>query len=372
MEGNLAVTQERKSKGIAFLKPAISKNDIKSVLESIISDEISYGQTARTYEKEFGETFEFTHALSTTSLYSAFHLTFLSLDIKSGAEVILASNAPLPALDAIYQAGGEPVLVDIQKNSFHPSQESILSKITDKTRCIVLSYPYGSYYDYQKLKSAVSEMNKPGKEKIYILEDISYIIGSENNGGYVGADADVAIAGLHEDMLMTIGKGAMLLTNQKNIYAVLKDRRMHGSSKIYRPRFDYGITDYQAAMGLEQLGHLKAVIDRKRKIGERYLEVVMQNQTLETYFKALRIDTYGAFPIIAQKPLEHLQKYFNSLQIQCSRTIPFSPLHEMLGLSASDFPNTNRLFERGILIPVYPGLSRANVERIIASLKSYY
>jgi len=375
MEGNLANNYERverKDRGIAYLKPTISKGDIKSVLESMISNEISYGQTARTYEKEFAETFEAQYALSTISLTSAYHLGLLSFEVGAEDEVIVASNASLAALDAIFQVGATPALVDIQKNSFHPSGETILNKINEKTRVIVLSYPYGAFYDYDTLKVSVAELNKSRKNKISIIEDISYIIGAENNGQYVGFDADLSIAGLHEDMLMTIGKGAMIMTNNKTVYSILKDRRMHGGSKIYRPRFDYGIADYQAAMGLEQLGHLNAIIERKRKIGEKYLEVIRQNSGLETYFKNPRIDTFGAFAVVSQKPLEHIQKYFNSLQIDTARTIPYGPLHDNLGLSPLEFPNTTRLFERGLLLPVYASLGRVSIERIMASIKGYY
>ncbi|MDH4261455.1 MAG: DegT/DnrJ/EryC1/StrS family aminotransferase [Spirochaetia bacterium] len=378
MEGNLTNSydgQERHDKretGIAYLKPTISKGDIKSVLESMISDEISYGQTARTYEKEFADTFEMQYALSTISLTSAYHLSFLSFEVTTEHEIILSSNSSLAALDAIYQVDAKPVLVDIQKNSFHPSDESILNKINDKTKIIVLSYPYGSFNDYQGIKNSVEELNKSRKNKLFIIEDISYIIGAENNGHYAGLDSDLSIAGLHEDMLMTIGKGAMILTNNKTVYSILKDRRMHGGSKIYRPRFDYGIADYQAAMGLEQLGHLNAILERKRKIGEKYLEVIRQNSGLETYFKQPKIDTFGAFAVVSQKPLEHIQKYFNSLQIDTARTIPYGPLHDNLGLSPLDFPNTTRLFERGLLLPVYASLGRISIERIMASIKGYY
>jgi len=363
---------ERKESGIAYLKPTIGKGDIKSVLESMISNEISYGQTARTYEKEFADTFEMQYALSTISLTSAYHLSLLSLEVGAEHEIILASNVTLSALDAIFQVDAKPVLVDIQKNSFHPADETILNKINEKTKAIILAYPYGSYYDYQNLKNAVTELNKTRKAKVFIIEDISYIIGAENNGNYVGLDSDLSIAGLHEDMLMTIGKGAMILTNHKAIFSILKDRRMHGAGKVYRPRFDYGIADYQAAMGLEQLGHLNAILERKRKIGEKYLEAVRHNRGLETFFKNPHIDTFGGFAVISQKPLEHIQKYFNSLQIDTARTIPFGPLHDNLGLNPLDFPNTVRLFERGLMLPVYAGLGRLSIERIMASIKGYY
>jgi dTDP-4-amino-4,6-dideoxygalactose transaminase len=378
MEGNQTNIYERherydkKETGIAYLKPTISKGDIKSVLESMISNEISYGQTARTYEKEFAETFEVQFALSTLSLTSAYHLSFLSFEVNAEHEIILSSNSSLAALDAIYQVDAKPALVDIQKNSFHPADETILNKINEKTKVIVLSYPYGSFNDYENVKTSVAELNKSRKSKIFIIEDISYIIGAENNGHYVGLDSDLSIAGLHEDMLMTIGKGAMILTNHKTTYSILKDRRMHGGSKVYRPRFDYGIADYQAAMGLEQLGHLNAVLERKRKIGEKYLDAIRQNQGLETFFKQPKIDTFGAFAVVSQKPLEHIQKYFNSLQIDTARTIPFGPLHDNLGLSPLEFPNTTRLFERGLLLPVYAGLGRISIERIMSSIKGYY
>lgn len=372
MEGNLTAHRERKDNGIAFLKPTISKNDIKSVLESIVSDEITFGQTARNYEKGFAETFEFSHAISTISITSAFHLSFIAAEVGPEDEVIMSSAASIAAIDALYQTAAHPVMVDIQKNSFHPAEEDIINKITDKTRCIVLSYPYGSFNDFLNLKNAILDLNKQRKNKIVVIEDVSYLIGSEHNGMYVGTDADIAIAGLHEDMLMTIGKGAIVLTNNRNLYSIMKDRRMHGSSKSYRPRFDYGITDYQAAMGLEQLGHLNAVLERKRKIGERYLEVLRNINGLETFFKSFKIDTYGAFPVISQKPIEHMQKYFSSLQIETARTMWFGPLHQMLGLNSLDFPNATRLYERGILLPVYPNLSRTGVERIMAAIKGYY
>ena len=123
---------------------------------------------------------------------------------------------------------------------------------------------------------------------------------------------------------------------------------------------------------LEQLGHLNAILERKRKIGEKYLEVIRQNSGLETYFKQPKIDTFGAFAVVSQKPLEHIQKYFNSLQIDTARTIPYGPLHDNLGLSPLDFPNTTRLFERGLLLPVYASLGRISIERIMASIKGYY
>ncbi|MDH5716726.1 MAG: DegT/DnrJ/EryC1/StrS aminotransferase family protein [Spirochaetia bacterium] len=363
----ISLQTKKISQEIAYSKPTLSKNELKSVLECMIQDEISFGNVAIRYEKELASAFEYKYALTTSSISAAYHLAFLSFSVDEKSEIILASNTSVSALDAIGYLKANPVIVDIAPSSFHPSDEKIIEKINENTKVLILSYAYGSYRNYDKLKAFIKEKY----EYIKIIEDISYIAGAENDEVLVGSLADIAIIGLHEDMLMTIGKGAAVLTNSQNIYSVIKDLRMHGGKKPYKIRYDYTITDYQAAMGLEQLSQLTNIINRRRKIGQLFKETLLSS-IFETWFQYPNIDTFGAFPVICKQALEKSESFFKNKNIECRYTLMYGPLHRLTNKSASEFSNTEKLYQRGILLPLYPNLTKLNIERIITAIRSFH
>ena len=363
----------KKSEGIIYTKPTLSKRELKSVLECMVQDEITFGRVVQNLEKEFATSFEFQKAISASSMTSGYHLALLALNCNVDSEIILPANAPVSALDAIGQIGAKPVLVDIAKNSFHPDIESITSLFNDNTRAVLLCYPYGSFKSYEPLYEYLNSDQCPSqiKKQVKIIEDISYIAGIEHQGRYVGAEADIAIIGLDADMLITTGKGAMVLTDSKTIYSNAKDFRLHGNNRPYKVRYDYTITDYQAAMGIEQLGNLAQILERRKLIGHKYIEA-LQNSNLDTFLHNPKLDSYGQFPIIMNNDIEHGLRYFQSLNIEVKRANEYGPLHNLMGLPATEFANAERVYQRTLLLPIYPYLTKSNVERIVGAIKSFY
>lgn len=136
-------------------------------------------------------------------------------------------------------------------------------------------------------------------------------------------------------------------------------------------RFDYAITDYQAAMGMEQLGNLAAIIERRRRIGVLYKEAIEKSR-LKTYFTNAEADVCASFPVIAETDIEHTQRYFASLHIETRRIFPNGPLHQIMGLNTLDFPNAERLYQRSLLLPLYPMLNKPSVEKITAAIRGFY
>ena len=354
-----------KDSSIVFMKPTITTREVRSVLECMIQDEISFGQVVRNFEQECASAFGFKKALSALSLHSAYHLAFLSMEIKEGDEIILPANAPVAALDAIGYLNAKPVLVDIEREGYHASPEQICQKISPKTKAVILSYPYGAFKNYNDLRSEFQ-----AERKIKIIEDISEIAGQEFDENMIGAASDIAIISFHEDMIMTMGKGAVFLTNSNRAYSIAKDLRMHGSSRTYRVRYDYTITDYQAAIGLEQLNNLTAILERRKKIGAVYIESISKSY-LNAYFKFSGLDTYAAFPIVSAMGLTHCLKYFKLRNIEVRKLSNKKPLHHLLGLPISNFPNIEKLYQRGIFIPIYPYLTKRGVERISSAIRGF-
>jgi len=362
-----------KSQPIQYSRPTLSRNELKSVLESLVMEEVSAGQGVSNFEKTFARTFDFQHATAVDSYHSAFHLALLAAELQKDEEIILPVSAPVSLLDAISYVGAKAVLVDLAKDAFHADSESILSKITEKTKLIFLPYSFGAFKNYSELYAELEARGlRKGRERtVRVIEDISQVIGHEVGSFQPGTNADIAIAGLNEDHLMTIGKGAVVLTDSHNLFGILKDLRIQGGTRPYRPRYDYTITDYQAAMGLEQLGNLSAIIDRRRRMGVLYNEAI-RNSKLKTHFNTPEADVFGAFPVIAEADVEHTQRYFSSLQIETRRIFTNGPLHHLMGLNALDFPNGEKLYQRGVLLPLYPMLNKPAVEKITAAIRGFY
>lgn len=358
---------------IQYLRPTLSRNELKSVLESLVMEEVSFGQGVLNFEKAFARTFDFQHAAAVDSYTSAFHLALLASELTKDDEIVMPVSSPLALLDAVNYVGAHIVLVDLARDSFHCDSEAIFAALSEKTKVIYLPYSFGSFKDFQPLyeKLEATGLRKGKTQRVRVIEDISHNVGHEWAGRQAGSSADIAIVGLNEDHLMTIGKGAVLMTDSHNLFAVIKDLRVQGGNRPYRVRFDYAITDYQAAMGLEQLGNLSAMIERRRRIGVLYNDAVTASR-LKSYFNAPEADVHATFPVIGDADAEKMQRYFSSLQIETRRIFPNGPLHHIMGLNPLDFPNAERLYQRGLLLPLYPMLNKNAVEKITAAIRGFY
>lgn len=358
---------------IQYLRPTLSRNELRSVLESLVMEEVSFGQGVLNFEKTFARTFDFQYAAAVDSYTSAFHLALLACELDKTDEIVVPVSSPLALFDAVNYVGAKVVLVDLARESFHCDVEQLFAAVTDKTKVVFLPYSFGSYKDFRPLyeKLEAAGLRKGKEQRVRVIEDISHVVGHEFNGRQAGSDADIAIAGLNEDHLMTIGKGGVVMTDSHNMYSLIKDLRVQGGNRPYRVRFDYAITDYQAAMGLEQLGNLSAMIERRRRMGVLYKEAIA-NSRLKSYFTAPDFDVCGGFPVIADAEIAHTQRYFSSLQIETRRVFPNGPLHHIMGLNPLDYPNAEKIYQRGLLLPLYPMLNKAAVEKITAAIRGFY
>ncbi|RME92768.1 MAG: hypothetical protein D6767_02460 [Candidatus Hydrogenedentota bacterium] len=174
-------------------------------------------------------------------------------------------------------------------------------------------------------------------------------------------------------MMMTIGKGAAILTDSKKLNAIMKDLRTHSGSRNYRLRYDYTITDYQAALGIEQLGHLGSVLERRKALGRYYVENLHANQSYYSLLeKNVARDAFTGFPVFFEADTQITMKYFRSLRIATSKIMQPGPLHHLLALPASKYPNAERMYARAVVLPLYPTLKKAALERIVQAVKTFH
>lgn len=358
---------EKKPGPIEAQRPALSKEELESVLDCLIQDRLGSGSICERFEKSFAQVAGYKHTLSVNSLTAAYHLAFLALEVGEGDEVWMNALTTISALDACRYVGARPRLLDPARSSFHVNQEGIAASLEAEPknlgernykRIFIFDHTYGSRNPL--------DLSYLQKEGFVILEDFTGMPGAETDRGFTGQSGEIAVCGLSEYDLLTTGNGAMVVTEDPKLQKKMLSLRYGNKRDKKAIAYDYRLEDFQAAMGLIQLNRLGLTLSRRRKIGEKYLQTLRQTKH-ETYFTEPGIDSYHLFPVVVGKTHDEVERYYNSLQIGITR-VP-EPLHHFLDLPRLEFPNAERVFQKSVCVPVYPALTANNVERIANSLR---
>lgn len=341
---------------ILSCKPTITRKDLEGVLDCLINDELITGNPVKSFESALSGLLGIKYALATNSLTSAYHLVFNALQLQPGDEIIMPSYFCQAPLSALKLTGGTPVLIDNDENSLFPAIDAIKEKITDKTKAIIAGHTMGFYNDITELK----ELTVP------IIEDISHAVGAEYDEIPLGTTGAYTVLSLAPSMIITTGNGGMVLTNNSKSYASMRDLRGNNDEKL---NMDYTMTDFQGAMGITQLLKLKDLLKRRREIAKIYYNAlkITEHQTLYAYSDSF---TYQSFPILFNAPKEKVEKYWKKAGIELIHPIE-TPLHGHLEIRGINYPLSDRLSKKMYTLPIYPTLTKKDIEKISRSLASF-
>ena len=341
---------------IVSSKPTITRKDLEGVLDCMIHDELNTGSPVKTFESAVSDITTLKYPLAVNSLVSAYILIFRALDISADDEVIIPSFYSGAPLSAMKLTGGKPVIVDSSQSSVFPSVEQIKEKITEKTKAIILSDSCGFHAETEGLQDA----------GIPVIADISHSIGTEVNEKPAGSYAAFAVASFAPSMIITTGNGGIVLTNNSKYFSVMREMR---SGADDTPGFDFTMTDLQGAMGVSQVMKLKDFIRRRREIALKYYESI-RITTHKPVFPYSDSFAYQSFPVLFDSPADRLDKYWKKNGIEIGKTLP-APLHALLGLKGFDFPNADRLSKKLFSLPLYPTLTKKEIDKIAKSLAAF-
>jgi perosamine synthetase len=263
------------------------------------------------------------------------------------------SQAPLSALS---MTAGKAVLVDNERDSIFPAVTDIKGNISEKTKAIVMGHLFGFHAQLHDLE----DINIP------IIEDISHAIGTEIDEVPAGRNGTITVASFDPAGIITTGNGGMVLTNNSKYYSVMKDFRGYDEHQLH---YDCSMTDFQGAMGTSQLAKLPDLLSRRREIARIYHDSIRITPH-KTPFQFSDKFAYQAFPLLFNMSNEKVEGYWRKNRIEVLRPIQY-PLHYLLGLNSADYPNSERFSKKLFTIPLYPTLSRKNIDKISKSLGGF-
>ncbi|MDO9566921.1 MAG: DegT/DnrJ/EryC1/StrS family aminotransferase [Candidatus Desulfaltia sp.] len=335
-------------------RPTLDQNDFDSVLDVLKSGHLAQGEQVAGFEEALSSFAGVRNGVAVSSGTAALHLSLLALGVGNGDEVIIPSYVCCALLNAVKYVNAVPVIADIDRFTFNIDTSDIKKRITGKTKAIIVPHMFG-------LPADIDEILSLG---IPVVEDCAQSIGSKYRGRYTGSFGVCSIFSFYATKMLATGEGGMILSDDDRLAGILRDLRDYDEKDGYSVRYNYKMTDIQAALGISQLKKLPSFIERRKEIAGLYnralneisfpVPATFEGREHIYYRYVLLLDDSSVF-------IENMLK----MGIECRRPV-FKPLHEYFGLSG--YPVTREVMHRAVSIPVYPLLGDEETHKISAGI----
>ncbi|MDC3174446.1 aminotransferase class I/II-fold pyridoxal phosphate-dependent enzyme [Candidatus Pelagibacter sp.] len=220
------------------------------------------------FEKKFAKKFKSNYALAVSSGTAALRVALASLGVSKNDEVITQSFTFVATVEAIIESGAKPICTEID-TTLNMCPDDLLSKITKKTKAVILVHMLGSPGNISKIKSICK------KKKIYLIEDTAWGIGAKYNKKFLGTIGEIGTFSFDFAKTMTTGEGGMLLFKNKKHFLKAKAWHDHGHENNPKvPRwedtrsssgFNFRMTELQGAVGISQLDKFNQIFNMHKK-----------------------------------------------------------------------------------------------------------
>ncbi len=349
---------------ISHNKPTVGIEEVKAISRVIDSKWIAQGEKVKEFEEAFAKLIQSKYAVAVSSGTTALHIALLSLGVKEGDEVILPTYVCSAVLNAVNYCQAKPILVDINKQDFNISFEETKKKITDRTKAIIIPHIFGCPVDILKFKTL----------RIPIIEDCAQAIGANINGKPIGSLGDISIFSFYATKLITTGYGGMIVSNNKELVDACRDLIDFDCRPTYKVRFNYKMSDIQAAMGLEQIKRLSSFLKRREEIAEIYDAVLIKKLDLKRQ-KCIAPCAKRIFYRYVIKVSENkLDCYIKELEKHRINIIcpieNYELLHNYLKLDKKEYKNAEEISKTTLSLPIYPLLTDEEAKKVADCLSN--
>jgi len=397
---------------IPRLKPYLGLEEIQAVV-------FHSGEAVRQFETAFAEAFQVRHALAFPYGRSALWAFFKAMDIQN-AEVVQPAYTCSVVGHATVESGNIPVFVDISLADYNMDYEKLAQAITAKTRVVIPTHLFGYPMDINRVHAIVQDAEARFGHRIYIIQDCAHSFEAEWQGRSVIRSGDGALFGLGISKQITSIFGGMFTTDNdeiaermrkfrdttyapgswvrslkralylmavypafsEGIYGLvywLQERTpllnrltkaYHLDQKIHLPPdFKIQMTPVEAAVGIAQLRKYLEIKSARRKIADFYFDHI---KLPPDWVMAPHIPgaTYSHF-VLRVPDRMRVMAQAAAHGVQLGQLIEYSMPHLAAYRSYADpseFPNSLLCSQTTINLPIHPGLSPQDVEKVIHAI----
>lgn len=380
---------------IPYGRQSISDADIEAVVAVLRSDFLTQGPAVARFEQAVLDHCRAKHAIAVSNATAALHIACLALGLGPGDWLWTSPNTFVASANCGLYCGARVDFVDIDPVTYNLCPEALERKLLQAEqegrlpRIVVPVHFSGQPCDMRAIHALSQRFG------FRIIEDASHAIGGRYLDDPIGSCrySDITVFSFHPVKVITTGEGGMAVTNDDELAQRLGLLRSHGITRepelMTQPMdgawyyqqvtlgFNYRMTDLQAALGASQMQRLEHYVARRHQLAHRYNELLAElpltlpwqhpdgYSGLHLYVIRLQADKVG-------RSHHEVFEYLRSKEIMVNlHYIPVhtQPYYQQMGFKAGDFPEAERYYAEAISIPMFPTLTAAQQDEVVAALR---
>lgn len=380
---------------IPYGRQEVTEADVDAVVAVLRSDFLTQGPVVPRFEQAIAGYCGAAHAVAVNSATSALHIACLALGLGRGDWLWTTPTTFVASANCGLYCGARVDFVDIDPRTYNLCPRALERKLIEAEKAdrlpkvVVPVHLCGQPCEL----STIHRLSR--QYGFRIIEDASHAIGGKYQGEPVGNGrySDITVFSFHPVKIITTGEGGMALTNDAELANRMALLRSHGITRdpaqmshvpdgpwYYQQvdlGFNYRMTELQAALGVSQLARLDDYVVHRHALARRYdtlladLPVTIPWQHpdsysgLHLYVIRLRLDRLGR---------TH-REVFESLRAQgIGVNLHYIPVHtqpyyRQMGFRVGDFPEAERYYAEAISLPMFPTMSDAQQDQVLAALR---
>ncbi len=275
------------------------ENNERKYIDEVLESGFAAGESG-TFNERFEMAFAKKHnqsfSITSNSGTSTLHMALVAFGVNEGDEVLIPALTVAMCGYAVWQCNATPVYVDVDPKTFLMDTKDLESKITSKTKAIMPVHIYGLMCDMKEI------MKISKKHNLKVIEDCAQcFLAHDDSGNIAGTIGDVGSWSLENSKHLSTGDGGIVTTDNEEFATSMRQfggvgfknlTATSGKVRISRDKFqdpnwkrhnimayNYRLPELCAAVGLAQLENIEEFVDLRVKMGNAYLDVIMQTKT---------------------------------------------------------------------------------------------
>jgi dTDP-4-amino-4,6-dideoxygalactose transaminase len=349
----------------------IKEEVLTEIMQALDGMQLFLGKNVQSVESGFAKYCGTKFGIGVGSGTDALHIAIRACGIGPGDEVITVSHTFIATVEAIILAGAKPVLVDIDPDTYNIDTTQIEKAITKRTKAIIPVHLYGQPADIEPIRALAKAYD------LRIIEDSCQAHGGEYYGQRTGSLGDAGCFSFYfTKNLGAYGEAGMITTSDPEIAERCRMIRDHGQNKKYHHAlmgFNGRLDEIQAAILKVKLQHLDEWVEKRREIARAY-ETGLPPQ-INKPKEALETKHVYHLYVIRTPERDRLKEWLESKGISAGMHYPV-PVHlqqawRQSGGESYSLPVTEKITGEILSLPVYPELSRDEVDYICESVGEF-